>query len=420
MKYFWPMKVFKFGGASVKDAPAVKNVADVLRRFEGEKRVVVISAMGKTTNALELLHESWFKGLETSGLYKNVVDYHVQVSTEVIGHVSPELTALFNELEAELKKRPSEDFDKEYDTIVAYGELMSTALVTSYLRSIGMSVALADARQVIYTNHQYREGKVDWGKSAQNANLLKEMLSVNDVIVFQGFIGTSDEGRTITLGREGSDFTASIVAFLLDAESVTIWKDVPGMMNADPRRFPDAVKLTKISYREAIELAYFGASVIHPKTIKPLQNKGIPLYVKSFIHPDEEGTVIQKDAEWDQLVPGFIFKDNQVLISITPRDFSFVVEENLREIFDALAEASVRINLMENSAISFSICVDNNERRIEKLKELLSAHYEMRYNENVSLLTIRHGNQNTILELTRGREILMEQLSRNTARLVIR
>jgi aspartate kinase len=414
------MKVFKFGGASVKDAPAVKNVADVLRRFEGEKRVVVISAMGKTTNALELLHESWFKGLETSGLYKNVVDYHVQVSTEVIGHVSPELTALFNELEAELKKRPSEDFDKEYDTIVAYGELMSTALVTSYLRSIGMSVALADARQVIYTNHQYREGKVDWGKSAQNANLLKEMLSVNDVIVFQGFIGTSDEGRTITLGREGSDFTASIVAFLLDAESVTIWKDVPGMMNADPRRFPDAVKLTKISYREAIELAYFGASVIHPKTIKPLQNKGIPLYVKSFIHPDEEGTVIQKDAEWDQLVPGFIFKDNQVLISITPRDFSFVVEENLREIFDALAEASVRINLMENSAISFSICVDNNERRIEKLKELLSAHYEMRYNENVSLLTIRHGNQNTILELTRGREILMEQLSRNTARLVIR
>jgi aspartate kinase len=420
LKYFWPMKVFKFGGASVKDAPAVKNVADVLRRFEGEKRVVVISAMGKTTNALELLHESWFKGLETSGLYKNVVDYHVQVSTEVIGHVSPELTALFNELEAELKKRPSEDFDKEYDTIVAYGELMSTALVTSYLRSIGMSVALADARQVIYTNHQYREGKVDWGKSAQNANLLKEMLSVNDVIVFQGFIGTSDEGRTITLGREGSDFTASIVAFLLDAESVTIWKDVPGMMNADPRRFPDAVKLTKISYREAIELAYFGASVIHPKTIKPLQNKGIPLYVKSFIHPDEEGTVIQKDAEWDQLVPGFIFKDNQVLISITPRDFSFVVEENLREIFDALAEASVRINLMENSAISFSICVDNNERRIEKLKELLSAHYEMRYNENVSLLTIRHGNQNTILELTRGREILMEQLSRNTARLVIR
>ena len=250
--------------------------------------------------------------------------------------------------------------------------------------------------------------------------MLKDMLSVNDVIIFQGFIGTSDEGRTITLGREGSDFTASILAFLLDAESVTIWKDVPGMMNADPRRFPDAVKLSKISYREAIELAYFGASVIHPKTIKPLQNKGIPLYVKSFIHPDEEGTVIQKDAEWDQLVPGFIFKDNQVLISITPRDFSFVVEENLREIFDALAEASVRINLMENSAISFSICVDNNERRIEKLRELLTLQYEMRYNEKVSLLTIRHGNQETISELTRGREILIEQLSRNTARLVLR
>jgi aspartate kinase len=414
------MKVFKFGGASVKDAPAVRNVADVLRRFDGEKRVVVVSAMGKTTNALELLHDAWFKGADTSALFKEVVDYHTRVSEEVLGSVGPELATFFNLLEGELKKKPGEDFDKEYDTIVAYGELMSTALVASYLRSVEMNVGWADARKVIFTNHQYREGKVDWEKSAAAAGLLKDMLSVNDVIIFQGFIGTSDEGRTITLGREGSDFTASILAFLLDAESVTIWKDVPGMMNADPRRFPDAVKLSKISYREAIELAYFGASVIHPKTIKPLQNKGIPLYVKSFIHPDEEGTVIQKDAEWDQLVPGFIFKDNQVLISITPRDFSFVVEENLREIFDALAEASVRINLMENSAISFSICVDNNERRIEKLRELLTLQYEMRYNEKVSLLTIRHGNQETISELTRGREILIEQLSRNTARLVLR
>jgi aspartate kinase len=414
------MKVFKFGGASVKDAAAVRNVADVLRRFDGEKRVVVVSAMGKTTNALELLHDAWFKGLETSTLLNDVVEYHSRVSQEVLGTVSSELAAFFESLKDELKKKPGEDFDKEYDTIVAYGELMSTALVSSYLRSIGMNVAWADARTIIHTNHQYREGKVDWEKSAQSSALLKDILAVHDIVIFQGFIGTSDEGRTITLGREGSDFTASIVAYLLDAESVTIWKDVPGMMNADPRRFPDAVKLSKISYREAIELAYFGASVIHPKTIKPLQNKGIPLYVKSFIHPDEEGTVIQKDAEWDQLVPGFIFKDNQVLISITPRDFSFVVEENLREIFDALAEASVRINLMENSAISFSICVDNNERRIERLRELLTAHYEMRYNENVSLLTIRHGNQDTILELTRGREILIEQLSRNTARLVIR
>jgi aspartate kinase len=279
---------------------------------------------------------------------------------------------------------------------------------------------MADAREIVITGEQYREGKVDWERTSSNAPQLIQLLESAEILICQGFIGTTLSGHTVTLGREGSDFTAAILAYILNAESVTIWKDVPGMMNADPRRYPDAVLLEKISYREAIELAYFGASVIHPKTVKPLQNKGIPLYVKSFIHPEEPGTVIQKDAAWDAVVPGFIFKDDQVLLSITPRDFSFVVEENLREIFEALAESNVRINLMENSALSFSICVDKNERRISKLKELLNPHYEIRYNESVTLLTIRHGNEQTIKDLAKGREILIEQLSRNTARLVLR
>ncbi len=414
------MKVFKFGGASVKDASAIRNVAEVLQRYDKDKRVVVVSAMGKTTNALEVLHGDWYLGRSTESAWQTVYNYHLQMSDEVLGYMAPALKTALNELKDIIDSKPEPDFDKGYDAVVACGELMSTALVAEYLEFLGKKVFLANARNFIHTNNQYREGKVDWSKSAQSSVALKNEMETSDIIVFQGFIGLSEEGKTITLGREGSDFTAAILAFLLEAESVTIWKDVPGMMNADPRRFPNAVILKKISYREAIELAYFGASVIHPKTIKPLQNKNIPLYVKSFIRPDESGTVIQNEMKWDHLITGFIFKEDQVLISITPRDFSFVVEENLMEIFEFLAESSIRINLMENSAISFSICVDNNQRRINHLRELLSEQYEVRYNEKVSLLTIRHGNQSTIEDLTRGHEILIEQLSRSTARLVLR
>ncbi|MDZ4750390.1 MAG: aspartate kinase [Flavobacteriales bacterium] len=414
------MKVFKFGGASVKDASAIRNVAEVLQRYDKDKRVVVVSAMGKTTNALEVLHGDWYLGRSTESAWQTVYNYHLQMSDEVLGYMAPALKTALNELKDIIDSKPEPDFDKGYDAVVACGELMSTALVAEYLEFLGKKVFLANARNFIHTNNQYREGKVDWSKSAQSSVALKNEMETSDIIVVQGFIGLSEEGKTITLGREGSDFTAAILAFLLEAESVTIWKDVPGMMNADPRRFPNAVILKKISYREAIELAYFGASVIHPKTIKPLQNKNIPLYVKSFIRPDESGTVIQNEMKWDHLITGFIFKEDQVLISITPRDFSFVVEENLMEIFEFLAESSIRINLMENSAISFSICVDNNQRRINHLRELLSEQYEVRYNEKVSLLTIRHGNQSTIEDLTRGHEILIEQLSRSTARLVLR
>ncbi|MEY3397803.1 MAG: hypothetical protein RL220_397 [Bacteroidota bacterium] len=414
------MKVFKFGGASVRDSAAIRNVGSILRRYTGEKLVVVVSAMGKTTNALETIHDKRFKGEEYKSELDALIAYHRDICKEVVPGECGVFDRVLDEFLQVLSESPDADYDMAYDSVVSFGELMSTAIVTDYLNSQGQRASMADAREIVITGEQYREGKVDWERTSSNAPQLIQLLESAEILICQGFIGTTLSGHTVTLGREGSDFTAAILAYILNAESVTIWKDVPGMMNADPRRYPDAVLLEKISYREAIELAYFGASVIHPKTVKPLQNKGIPLYVKSFIHPEEPGTVIQKDAAWDAVVPGFIFKDDQVLLSITPRDFSFVVEENLREIFEALAESNVRINLMENSALSFSICVDKNERRISKLKELLNPHYEIRYNESVTLLTIRHGNEQTIKDLAKGREILIEQLSRNTARLVLR
>ena len=417
------IKIFKFGGASVKDANAVRNVASILEMYKGEKLVVVISAMGKITNALEVLHNARFHGADCKNEMKNVKDYHIAIGNELFGEGSENMHAVYDQFEllAEKVATPcSKNFDMEYDLIVGYGELISTTLVNAFLHSKGFSCAWTDARHIVRTDNRFRDARVNWQHSNASIEHVKTLLANKDIVITQGFIGSTTTGQMTTLGREGSDFTAAIMAYLLNAESVTIWKDVPGMLNADPKWFDNTVKLDKISFREAIELAYFGASVIHPKTIKPLQNKHIPLYIKSFLNPTTVGSVIQDKMDYDHLVPSYIFKGDQVLVSITPKDFSFVVEDNLKEIFATLSELGIRISLMENSAISFSICIDKDEYKMEQLFATLRENYEIRYNENLTLITIRHWDEKTLQMLTAGKEILLEHKSRQTMRLVVR
>lgn len=417
------MKVFKFGGASVKNADAVRNVATILRLFKGEKLVVVLSAMGKTTNALESIHSARFHKLTYQAELTQIKNYHIEIGKNLFGENDEAMHPVFDQFEAleeKLSSPCSQNFDLEYDQVVCYGELISSAMVNAFLQQEGVSSIWTDARQIVRTDNRFRDARVNWQHSAASVDQLKSLLEKKDIVVVQGFIGSTSTGQSTTLGREGSDFTAAIMAYLLDAESVTIWKDVPGMLNADPKWFKDTVKLDKISFREAIELAYFGASVIHPKTIKPLQNKGIPLYIKSFLDPLAEGSVIQESTDQDNLIPSYIFKGDQVLVSVTPKDFSFVVEDNLKEIFDTLSQLGIRISLMENSAISFSIVVDKDDYKLEKLFAALQNQYQIRYNENLTLITIRHWDDKTLQMLTKDKEILLEQRSRHTIRLVVR
>lgn len=416
------MKVFKFGGASVKDAMGVRNLAEVVKHFALYDLVIIISAMGKTTNALEAIVWAYCDGRETTELFERLRREHLVVLAEVAPNdvaAAAELVLNFNELRTLLNKAPSGNVDRDYDSIVAYGEVWSTLIVSAHLRSIGITNTWVDARTVVRTDEHYRLAGIDWPTSERRAStLLAEVADKPVRIVTQGFIGFSSEGTTTTLGREGSDFSAAIFAYLLDAESVTIWKDVPGMFNADPNRFPDTKLLEHISYREAIELSYFGASVIHPRTLQPLQKKNIPLYVRSFKDMAAAGSTIDSHSGNDSLIPSFIIKSKQLLISITPRDLSFIVEENLSAIFKLFAERNVRIDLMQNSALAFSVAVDDNPRSRE-LIEVLNVEYEVRYNENCELITVRHYDEATLAKLTEGKEVLVEQRSRSTARFVV-
>lgn len=421
------MLVFKFGGASVKDAEAVKNVSKILSLFPNQKRLVVISAMGKTTNALEEIVKALWNKEASSYRYlvEECFNFHINILNKLFKEkhyaVHHEVETIFDMLRARIENPISDNFDFEYDQVVSLGEVLSTLIVDAFLREEGHLSAWADARKLIRTNHQYRDGDVDWNKTQSliEERLLPLYKNVNCVIT-QGFIGHTSEGFTTTLGREGSDYTAGILAYCTDAESVTIWKDVPGMLNADPKWFDNTIKLDQISFKEAIELSYYGASVIHPKTIKPLQNKQIPLYVKSFIHPDEPGTAIQSSMDYDHLVPSFIFKMKQVLFSITPKDFSFIVEENLSEVFELLSRSGTKINLMQNSALSFSFVVDQDKIDIEKVLELFRNKYEIKFNENLELVTIRHYDAATIARVTEGKETLLEQKTRQTVRLLVK
>jgi aspartate kinase len=421
------MKVFKFGGASVKDADSVLNVIKIINLFDADL-MVVISAMGKTTNAMEKVVDLYFNKLDYSEEINFVHQFHQAIIKDLGLEEDEAFASVFksfwDKVRDKLVTEPSVNYDYEYDQIVSFGELFSTAIVSGALNAKGIENEWVDARKIIRTSNDYREGIVDWELTQalfkSKVGALYQDKSKRSICVTQGFIGHTDIGQTTTLGREGSDFTAGIAAWCLSAEDVTIWKDVPGMLNADPKLFNNTKKLSKISFKEAIELSYYGASVIHPKTIKPLQNKGISLYVKSFLNPMDEGTIIQAGSENDSLIPSFIYKDNQLLISISPRDFSFITEQNMRDIFNAFSEVKMKINLMQNSAISFSVCVDEDPFKLKDLMGLLEDEYLIKYNDELSLLTIRHYNDRTIDELTKKSEILVEQKSRQTARFVTR
>ncbi|HRD52149.1 MAG TPA: aspartate kinase [Flavobacteriales bacterium] len=417
------MKVFKFGGASVKDAAGVRNVAKVLSHFPDDDLLIVVSAMGKTTNALEEVVWAYAKGKETKPQVEALRTKHFAVLNEVAPADDNAVNALdqsFRDLQRVLAIRTSGDVDEDYDQIVSLGEVWSTLIVSAHLNAAGIPNKWLDARKVVRTDERFRDARVQWNALEEACATHMPSFEQSPMrIVTQGFIGSTDDGRTTTLGREGSDFSAAIFAYLLDAESVTIWKDVPGMFSADPNRFPDTKLLSHISYREAIELSYFGASVIHPRTLQPLQKKGITLFVRSFVDIDAPGSTIDHVSENDSLIPSFISKPKQLLISITPRDLSFIVEENLSGIFALFAQRNVRIDLMQNSALAFSVVVDDNPRSRELIEEL-SAEYEVRYNEGCELLTVRHYDDPTLARLTAGKEILLEQRSRTTARFVLK
>lgn len=416
------MKVFKFGGASVNSANAIRNMARILQHNLDTPLLVVISAMGKTTNLLEKV----IPGIAASDeerrrLLSQCRKYHMEIAEELLqkpqNDTFRKLHSLFEALEKTSATKPS-SYNFDYDQTVCFGELLSTTLISGYLNSIGIINQWVDVRTIIRTDESYREGNVDFDTTRQQA--CSHLSSLNSqLIITQGFIAGTASGTTTTLGREGSDYSASILSYCLNAESMTIWKDVPGFLNADPKFFNNTVKIDHIPFNEAIELAYYGASVIHPKTVKPIQNKGIHLNIKSFVDPDAEGSVIGPFDSIQPLTPLYIFKNNQVLISIQPKDFSFIAEDNLQRIFAVLAMLNVRVNIMQNSALSFSLCIDYNDVLLSKIVELLNSQFRVVYNKGLQLITIRYYNQHIIDEIVAGRNIILQQRSRNTAQILV-
>lgn len=415
------MKVFKFGGASVKDAQGVINVKNIISLNKNEELTVVISAMGKTTNLMEEILKFWYSD-KTKMMEKfNILEsYHYQIASELEDDqhsITTSIEPLFQRLKKIIAEEPSESFDYEYDKIVPFGEYLSTTIVSQYLNFNGFPNKLLDAAKMIRTNNCFREGQVDWEITQENIKRSFQKYS-EKLKITQGFIGGTLEKSTVTLGREGSDYSAAIIAFSLDAQDVTIWKDVAGLLNADPKIFPDAVKLDEIPYEEAIELSYYGATIIHPKTLKPLQNKQIPLYVKSFENPLDEGSVIANVSP-TSYTPSYIFKRNQILFSVYPKDFSFIDVDSLSDIFLLLSENHIKINLMQNSALSFSICFDHDSRKLDILIRELSEKYKIKYNEQVELITIRHYTDEAIEKVIGSRKIFVEQKNRTTFQIVV-
>lgn len=418
------MNVFKFGGASVNSAEAVENMANIVQRNYGEPLLVVVSAMGKTTNLLEKLvpHNNELPaGFKDN--FEQLVKYHTGIVSQLFGNASKPVAAKLNRIFDQINDRirnASFDYNFNYDQIVSFGELMSTTIISDYLNYRNLKNKWLDVRTIIKTDDRYREGKIDWPLTQSAAErLLKPLFNSCPMVVTQGFIAGSAMGATTTLGREGSDYTASVLSYCLDAERMTIWKDVPGFLNADPKYFSRTVKIERIPYNEAIELTYFGASVIHPKTLKPLQNKHIPLLVKSFVTPDEEGSTIGDFKTIKPRTPLYIFKNNQILLSILPKDFSFIAEDNLQSIFGTFAQTGLKINMMQNSALSFSVCLDNNDMIFEKLIPLLKKSFKVRYNTGLQLVTIRYYNSDIVSSIVGQRRILLEQRSRSTVQILV-
>ena len=421
------MRVFKFGGASVNSVDAIRNMAQIVGNYLDKPLVIVVSAMGKTTNLLEQVVPGVPKSeTERRELLSQSAEYHLDIARQLFGNENnPTITKikeLFRQLDTYSAMEPS-SYNYDYDQVVSFGELISTTLIAGYFNTLKINTQWVDVRNVIQTNENYREGIIDFETTRQQAKEVIGSLIATEqysVIITQGFIAGTAAKTTTTLGREGSDYSASVLSYCLDAESMTIWKDVPGFLNADPKYFENTVKINKIPYNEAIELAYYGASVIHPKTVKPIQNKGIRLNIKSFMDPSADGSVIGPFDSIEPLTPLYIFKNNQTLISILPKDFSFIAEDNLQTIFAVLAKHNVRVNMMQNSALSFSFCIDNNEILLEAIRKSLGTTFRLRYNTGLQLITIRYYNQHIIDQIISGRNIVLQQRSRNTAQLLVK
>lgn len=414
------MRIFKFGGASVKDAAGVRNVFEVLQKVGFNDVLIVVSAMGKTTNALELVVKYYVeKSSALQSSMQEVKKYHNQILLELFEDEQHPVFAatanLFGEMDYFIGHNKSPKYNFIYDQIVSFGELLSTTILYHFMNHKHLNTDWIDIRSYIKTDATYRDAEVDWQTTQEQISKIgkKKILRIT-----QGFLGSDPNGFTTTLGREGSDYSAAILAYCLNAESVTIWKDVPGVMNADPRYFENATLLNQISYREAIELAFYGASVIHPKTLQPLQKKEIPLYVKSFVEPLLPGTVVSKGATLEPYLPCYIVKRNQVLMSLSSIDFSFIVEENISEIFALLHEFKMKVSLIQNSAISFSVCIDDKFVNFQELRTALSKKFKVAYNENVSLYTIRHFDVQAAEIVEKDKVVLLKQISRETMQII--
>jgi aspartate kinase len=416
------MKVYKFGGASVKDASGIRNLRNIITH-EKENLVIVVSAFGKTTNAFEKALKAWFcSDASYNVLLDEIYRSHSSVTDELFGpenEIRHKLDSSFSSLKKYLLNEKKGAIDFEYDQIVSYGEIWSTIIVEGFLKASGMNTEWIDIRRNLITDDRFRDAGVMWEESSTRIRAIINS-DRSKIFVTQGFIGGTIDGKTTTLGREGSDYTAAILANILDAEAVVVWKDVPGILNSDPKWLPDAQKLDEISYKEAVEMSFSGAKVIHPKTIKPLQNKNIPLFVKSFLEPSKEGTVIKADATLKKILPVFVKKEDQILISVHPKNFSFVMGDNLSLIFQSFMSHGIKVNLVEASAIIIDVCVDDERDKVDLLIEDLKKEYSAVYNENVEMLSIRHYNMEAIDRMTSGREILLEQRTRSTVRFVVR
>ena len=414
------MKIFKFGGASVKNAKSIKNVVRVLQNEGLQNKLIVISAMGKMTNAFEeIVHSYCDKNENLSNKIKDVRDFHYSIINGLFPKRShPIFTSveqIFAQMSGFMSQNKSKDYNYIYDQIVGNGELLSTLIVSSYLKEIRIENTWIDVRDCIKTDSSYRDAHVDWELTKDS---ISNKVDINKLTITQGFLG-GNKGNTTTLGREGSDFTAAVFAYCLNAESVTIWKDVDGVLNADPRHFEDTTLLDNISYEEAIELAFYGASVIHPKTLKPLENKLIPLQVRSFLNLENKGTLVKKGIDISPRVPCCILKKNQILISISALDFSFMVEHNLSDVFKELHKYRLKVNLIQNSALSFSVCVEDNFNNFRAFLKEVKAKYKVTYNNDVTLFTIRHFDSKAISEIEKRHKVLLKQISKETLQVVV-
>lgn len=410
------MKIFKFGGASVKDAESVKNVAVVLESQGFEKCLLVVSAMGKTTNALEKVVEYYFAKEDYHAEIEKVKQNHLDISNGLFQENHPvfaEISLFFDDIESFLRRNKSPNYNFVYDQVVSCGEMISSKILSEYLNDIQFKNTWLDARDYIKTDSSYREGNIDWEETQKNISALNPQNSY----VTQGFIGSESNNFTVTLGREGSDYSAAVFAYCLDAEAMTIWKDVPGVMTGDPRKFKNVSLLSNISYEEAIEMAYYGASVIHPKTLQPLQQKNIPFYVKSFLDPSKPGTKVG-NTDKNRFEESYILKENQHLMRIATRDFSFIAEEHLSQIFALLAKYKIKISLMQNSAISLALCLEDKYNHIDELNKELQMGFDSEMVKNVSLFTVRNANLEDINKFYENKNILLEQISKKTIQVV--